>query len=316
MTRMTSLQFNNTITERDMDLLLAESILSDNGFCRLIIGKTDLAGKTFQVLNAELSKSDNDLGESDITVILEVDGKKVGLLIEDKINAIAMPEQHERYVKRGEKGVKAGDYDEFRVFLICPKKYYAINAEAKCYEHHLTYEECQVYFAKKDDLLSSLRYQQLNQALHKGPVRGNGSVDERANAFLRQYIHYQKEHYPSLDLSTKEDKNGWWTDFRTNLGSVYINHKIREGYVDLTFPKASDRIDRAKSIAEWAMKHKMPNIQVIKTKTSAMMRIHVPKLDIEKGFESVDKDELDQCFDAVKELTDFANMIQTAQLIL
>ena len=43
-----------------------------------------------------------------------------------------------------------------------------------------------------------------------------------------------------------------------------------------------------------------------------MLRIHVPKLDMIKGFEFVDKDELNQCFEAVKELTDFANMIETA----
>lgn len=298
-----------------MDLLFAESILSDVDFCRLFIEKTDVEGKSFKVLSAELSKEDNKLGESDITVIVEVDGKKIGLLIEDKINAGAMPEQHERYIKRGEKGVKAGDYDEFKVFIICPKRYYESNAEASLYEHHLTYEECRDYFSKKDDLLSSLRCQQIDQALNKKTIHASLTVDEQANAFLRQYIRFQKEHYPSLDLSTKEDKNGWWTDFRTELGNSYINHKIREGYVDLTFPKASDKIDRLKIIADWAMKHKMPNIQVVKTKASAMLRIHVPKLDIEKGFESVDRDELNQCFDAVKELTDFANMIQTAQLI-
>lgn len=39
-----------------------------------------------------LSKADKD-GESDITVIIESSGIKYGLLIEDKIDAIAMPEQ-------------------------------------------------------------------------------------------------------------------------------------------------------------------------------------------------------------------------------
>ena len=96
---------------------------------------------------------------------------------------------------------------------------------------------------------------------------------------------------------------------------MYITHKIQEGYVDLTFPRSSDKVDRAKHIADWAMKHKVPIAQVIKTKTSTMMRIHVPKLDIKRGFEFVDKEELDQCFDAVMELTDFANMIQMAHLI-
>ena len=309
---MITLQFNNTICERDMDLLFIESISTDPGFCRMLVDKTDLKGKPFQVLRAELSKEDSDLGESDITVVIDIEGNKYGFLIEDKIDALAMPDQHGRYIKRGNKGIKAGEYLDFRVFIFCPEKYYKNNDEAKLYEHLLTYEECKEYFDNKNDSFSSFRSQQLAQAITKAKKPPVINVDEKANAFLRQYIAYQREHYPSLDLSTKEDKNGWWTDFRTDLGYVYINHKIREGYVDLTFPRSSDKIDRAKIVADWARKHKMPGIEVVKTKGSAMLRIQVPKLDMIKGFEFVDKDELNQCFDAIKELTDFSNMIETA----
>ncbi len=312
---MALLHFNNTISERDMDLLFVESIVTDRDFCALLINKTDLQGKRFEVLSAELSKSDSDLGESDITVIIEIEGIRYGLLIEDKIDAIAMPEQHGRYIKRGKKGIKEEQYKDFRVFIFCPEKYYKNNNEAKLYEHFLTYEECKEYFDSKDDALSTFRSQQIKQAITKAKKPSVINVDERANSFLKHYISYQKENYPSLDLSTKEDRNGWWTDFRTELGSVYINHKIQEGFVDLTFPRASDKIDRAKSIADWARQHKISDASVVKTKKSAMIRIHVPKLNIVKGFEFVDTDELDQCFDAIKELTDFANIIEMANSI-
>ena len=46
-----------------------------------------------------------------------------------------------------------------------------------------------------------------------------------------------------------------------------------------------------------------------------MFRIHVPKLDMEKGFEYVNLKKLNKCFEAVKELTDFANMIEVANSI-
>ena len=312
---MASLEFNNTINERDMDLLFTESILTDPDFCQLLINKTDLNGKPFQVLSAELSKADSKLGESDITIVIDVNRKKYGLLIEDKIDAIAMPEQHDRYIKRGKKGVKDGEYKDFRVFIVCPKKYYEHNDEAKLYEHLLTYEECKKYFETKDDPLSAFRSQQLEQAITKAKKPPTTNVNEKANAFLKQYISYQKENYPSLDLSTKEDRNGWWTDYRTELGRVYINHKIQEGFVDLTFPKASDKSDRAKIIADWARQHKISDLSVMKTKKSVLFRIHVPQLDIMKGFEYVDKDELNQCFEAVKELTDFANIIEMTNSI-
>ena len=307
---MTSVQFNNTIAERDMDLLFAESVLTDHEFCRLLVDKTDLKGKSFQVSKVELSKSDSALGESDITVVLEIEGRKYGFLVEDKIDAIAMPEQHERYIKRGRKGISSGDYDDFRIFIFCPKKYRESNDEAKLYEHFLSYEDCLEYFAAKSDPLSVFRREQLEQAISKAKSPYNPNVDEKANAFLRQYINYQKEHYPSLDLSTKEDKNGWWTDFRTELNDAYITHKIREGFVDLTLQRAAEKTDLAKIIADWARHHKIPVTDVLKTKNSVMMRIRVPQLDIDKGFDEVDQDALNQCFDAVKEWTDFVNMVK------
>ena len=312
---MINLQFNNTIGERDMDMLFIQSVLTDSGFGRMVIDKTDLKGKDFQIIGAELSKSDSELGESDITVIVDIEGKRYGLLIEDKIDAIAMPRQHERYIKRGQKGIEEGDYSDFRVFIFCPKKYYANNSEAKLYEHVLTYEECKEYFEGKEDSISVFRTQQIEQAIHKAKRPSSTNVNQSANAFLRQYIDYQKEHYPSLDLSTKEDKNGWWTDFRTELGYVYINHKIREGYVDLTFSGACEFADRAKTIAEWLEKHKMPKAVVVKTKRSVMIRINVPKFDMLKGFEYVDEDELRHCFEVIKEMTDFANIVELTNSI-
>ena len=103
------MEFNfSTLHERDMDLLFLEAIGTDIGFAKLLIDKTKWAGKDFSVEKIELSKTDPELGESDITVIIKIDGVLFAMLIEDKIDAIAMPEQHARYVKRGNAAVKKG----------------------------------------------------------------------------------------------------------------------------------------------------------------------------------------------------------------
>ena len=181
--------------------------------------------------------------------------------------------------------------------------------------HNILFYLNHIYFDSKDDSLSTFRSRQLEQALVKAKKPATLNVNEKANAFLRQYIAYQREHFPMLDLSTKEDKNGWWTDFRTELGYVYINHKIQEGTVDLTFPRAQDMEDKAKTIAEWLRRHKLSSVTVVKVKRSVMFRIHVPKLDIEKGFEKADLDELNQCFETIQELTDFANVVERTNSI-
>ena len=307
--------FNNTITERDMDMLFIESAISDTEFCRLIIDKTDLKGKPFVIVNAELSKSDSSLGESDITVVIESEETKYGLLIEDKIDAIAMPNQHERYIKRGQLGINNGEYKDFRVFIFCPQKYYDGNDEAKKYKHLITYEECREYFAKKEDPLSQFRKHQLSQALSKAKRTPTNNVDAAANAFHREYMQYQRTFYPSLDLSTKEDKNGWWNDYRTELGYVYVVHKVREGYVDLIFPRTADKVEQVKSIAGWLRHHGMPDAAIVKAQRSTMIRIRVPKFKIEEGFAAADKEKLNTCFDVIRELTEFANTIELANSI-
>lgn len=309
---MVAINFNNTIAERDMDLLLAETVATDKDFCRLLVDKTDLKGRDCMASKVELSKIDSDLGESDITVILDIEGEKFGFLIEDKIDAIAMPDQHARYLGRGKLGVEKNEYSDYRVFIFCPQKYYDNNSEAQLYKHHISYEDCKAYFDKKGDSLSQFRSQQLEQAIKKAKRVSQLPVDETANAFLRHYIDYQKEYYPNLDLSTKEDRNGRWTDYRTELGYVYILHKIEEGYVDLIFPKSLNKTVQVKTIAGWIRQHINVDVRTEKATQSIMIRATVPKLVIAEGFENASDKEIKKCFDTIQKFTDFANIIELA----
>lgn len=97
----------NDVYERDMDLLIAEEISCSKQFLHLFL---DVLGiQDASVDNVHLSKSDED-GETDITVVLDIAGKKHGLLIEDKIDATAQPDQAGRYLKRGNRGIEKGEY--------------------------------------------------------------------------------------------------------------------------------------------------------------------------------------------------------------
>lgn len=89
----------NDVSERDMDLLFLEELASSPKFLQIFLSKTPL--KKAVVCSTEQSKTDVQFGESDMTVIVEEDGDKYGLLIEDKIDAVAMPNQSGRYIERG-----------------------------------------------------------------------------------------------------------------------------------------------------------------------------------------------------------------------
>ena len=136
------------VSERDMDMLIAEEMVSNADFRKLFLDKIGISDA--DVLSVELSKTDPALGESDITVTLSAGGKRIGLLIEDKVDAIAMPEQAARYTLRGERGVSDGLYDEFYVFIAAPQKYLSENYEAAKYPNRVSYEEMLAYFQNAD----------------------------------------------------------------------------------------------------------------------------------------------------------------------
>ena len=135
------------ILEHDMDMLILEEFACSNKFAKIFLNKVGIDNAI--VISTWQSKTDNELGESDMTVVFDCDGKKIALLIEDKIDAIAMPEQPSRYSLRGDKGIQDGDYDNYYVFIVAPRQYLDINEKAKEYPNRVSYEELKEYFEQK-----------------------------------------------------------------------------------------------------------------------------------------------------------------------
>lgn len=298
----------NTVRERDMDLFFVERALTDSEFIQLLASKTDLAGKQLDVVKAELSRIEYSLGESDITIIAEADGIKYGFLIEDKIDALAMPRQHDRYIRRGNVGVEKGEYADYHVFIFCPDKYYNANEEAQLYEHHLSYEEVRDYLRGKTDPLSAVHLQAVSQAIAKAKKPVKVVLNESANDFFRHYREYQIENYPELDIRTKETSNGYWVNYNTPLRAPIL-HKMQEGYVDLTLKNAGSHTEDLQMMAEWLRRHGMPLVIGVKTANAGALRINVPKLKMKEPFERTDQKDIIACFDAVRQLNELATFL-------
>lgn len=302
----------STIHERDMDMLFLEAIGTDRSFADLFVSKTKWAGKEYTVEKIQLSKTDAELGESDITVTINIGGNKYALLIEDKVDAIDMPDQHERYVKRGKASVKAGEYEDFEVFITCSKKYYDSNTEAKLYEHCVLYEECLSYFETKDDELSKMRAAQFDAAIKRAKKPYEANIDESAYLFFSHYREYQKNHYPMLDLRTKQSSNGWWPQYGSKLGNTLIYHKMQEGFVDLTFPNAAEHMDTMQRIASWLRDNGNDQVLAVRTGKSCALRIECPKLKVKNAFTETSENDLKICFDAISRLTLIASIFTDA----
>ena len=300
-----------TISERDMDMLFLNIFGIDKGFLELFIKETDLPDIDYVVKEIYLSKSDKD-GESDITVIIEDSDKKYGLLIEDKIDAIDMPNQPERYLKRGEKGVDNKDYDKFFSFIVCPEKYYKNNEAAHKYPYKVTYEEIRDYLKEKIDPLFSIYYQEICQAIEKAKKPPKVEINENANRFFGSYKDSQEEKYPSLNLRTKRESNGYWAHYTTRFGTVFLYHKISEGKVDLTFSKAAACMDKLEVVADWLRRHGIGNVSAVITGMSGALRVNVPKLDMQIPFEDNNEYDIELCFKTISELIEAANVFDVA----
>jgi hypothetical protein len=139
----------NYVSEKDIDLLIIEEFAANKGFASLFLEHLNISD--YQVESLEHSVTDISNGESDIRIILISNGTKTALLIENKISAMAMPQQASRYEMRGQKGVSEGLYDAYFVFLVAPQKYYDNNDEAKKYPYYVSYESFLDVLKKHND---------------------------------------------------------------------------------------------------------------------------------------------------------------------
>lgn len=300
-----------SVSERDMDILFLTLFTTDNDFTKLFLDKTDIKCDSFTVENVILSKADND-GESDLTVILNIDGKRIAFLIEDKINARAMDKQCDRYSIRGKKGIENGDYEDFKVFIICPEKYYELNNEAKNYDYHVSYEECLSHISKVNNPIYQVYTQQIKQAIEKARHQSNTTFNENANKFFQKYVEYKNQKFGDLDLATNPDlANGYWPDFRTSIKGIKITHKIDKGNVDLTIPGISEKNSDMKLLEIYLKNNGYKEIEIVPTGKSIAIRINVTKFLLTEYFSDEMYPIFDECFRAIKKLETLADFFDT-----
>lgn len=295
------------VTEHDMDLLFLEEFVCSDEFLKLFTQQIGVTNA--RVLSVHSSLTDVVLGESDITVVLESDGKRIGLLIENKIDAIAMPEQAARYNLRGEKGVARGDYESFFVFIIAPQNYLDRNEEAQKYPYKVTYEKVMSFFEGLQNNRASFKLQQIRQAIEKQKKGYQVEVDSLVTDFWQKYALFQKESFPDLDLIYNGEVKGAsasWPRFRTKIDGLYMYHKTEMGYVDLTFDGCADKILEIDSLLKESVgDYAREGFSIHKTGKASAIRLIVPVLDLHKSFEE-QKEPVEKCLQVVRRMTELS----------
>jgi len=274
------------VYERDIDLLLINKFMNDLTLPELFLSK--IGKHNYIVDSVQHSLSDTD-GESDITVILHNGEHKIGLLIEDKINAPAMENQHDRYNIRGDRAKASGKYDEYYVVLVAPKSYLKSNGEAQKYHNKVSYEELEAHL-----ITDNYAAQLLQQAIAQEERGYHPVEDEKMTAFHQELYKYIDTHYPA-DLQKSiyryDGPRGSltnWVNFRAEpLKDAQIVAKADRECVDLQIGHYAERLSEFKAANKDILDSDM---KVDTAGKSLVIRLDIPNIDFHQNFQKCRQD--------------------------
>ncbi len=285
----------DTTLERDIDLLIIEEFISSTEFASIFLNEISMTDD-YTIEKIFHSKRDVNLGESDIVIILKTNDQRFALHIEDKIDAQAMPNQHDRYGKRIEKDIQAGEYDCAAWMLVAPKKYIQGNSEAKKYKHVLTYERLWKYFSEQHDLRSQYKMALIDKAIKEQKKSYQLNRNEAAVDFCTKMNQYQIKNYSSLPLGTA----AWWPHRKTPIKNVQLVYKPNKGYCDLKF--SGNAMDKYRELLPDYLSDKMFIASMGK---SYAVRVYVSKFSLTEPF-SEKIEEVEEALEVLQNLYDLS----------
>ena len=284
--------------ERDVDLVLVRAFADNNRVARLFLDKEDVI--------LEVHHSAMELhGESDLQVVVDRKGKRHAILIEDKVDAQAQPEQYFRYCQRGQRGQEEARWADYTVYIAAPQKYLESDEEAKKYPHQVSYEDIHRELLQLNDPVSLAI---IETALAKSAGSLPPVVDEAVTAFWENYYDYQAKHAPHLKLHINrgpKGPNATWPDFKTILPNDKILHKSEQGNVDLQFRGWAEKISE---LTQALQPYLDADMRICKAGESAVVRIFVPVMDFSKPFVQYEQ-QIASVFKAVEKLNQLAEQL-------
>ncbi|HCE4613057.1 TPA: PD-(D/E)XK nuclease family protein [Vibrio parahaemolyticus] len=295
-----------SVRERDTDLLLIEELHVEPAFQRFMVENILPQFEIASFSGAWHSISTHN-GESDVIAIFsDKNGKRVSILIENKINAAAQPRQAARYFERGEEGIKSDYWDTFVTCLFAPQDY--LNSDKQDYQITLSYEAVQQYFKELKSVRADYKCSVLEAAIQHQRRSKQREVNESSTQFAHKYIRYMQNTYP--DLKIKEELQGravghdWFYYYPFSDPSVYLVHQCANGNAGLTI-KDKDLTDKKQEI-EYVISHL--NIQGVNLKIGKegiSLLFQSPKIN---NIEGVFDDWIDDIEDSIEKLLMIKNI--------
>ena len=238
-----------SVSERDIDLLILEELNVSYEFASWFYQKITGNSQAPELVQACHSVKDRDLGESDLIALYK---NNSAILIENKIDAVAQPEQALRYKLRGSKGIEENHWCCFTTCMIAPKLYLDKEKDARVYQATLSYEAISEWFLSRpsSDTRSQYRSYIVDEAIEQNRRGYTIQPDDKVTLFWSKYWKYSIQEHQFLNMKKPGLKPGKadWPEFRPSClnNKISIVHKLERGDIDLQISGAAGRVDTLK----------------------------------------------------------------------
>jgi hypothetical protein len=243
-----------SVTERDVDLLLVEDLKCSEGFrgwflshLAMALGREPWQGLSSFRVRHSVSGVGKHAGETDVEVSFAVAGVRVLVLVENKIDATFQPDQAQRYALRAREHVEQHKYDEALTLLLAPSGYLGSTSTCEEFDAAMSYEDVMKYLKEQatGDGELALRYghrlEMLKQAVERWRRGYTAVPDSTLTKLWADYYELAQTTAACLKMPRPGPKpaNSTWPSFakaleqKPGLPRVELVHKWPDARVDI-----------------------------------------------------------------------------------
>lgn len=279
----------NKFVERDIDLLLAEEFRVNPSFSNWVLGKFGVSDSLVHPAVATDVSVVEDGSEADVVATFNTrDGKFYRLFVENKIDAVLMPDQLQRYLRRGEGEVRRGLVSGYSVLFFTPSYYRC--AQLPPLVQQITFEEAAQMLQSQSDLRLSYRASLLTKALPQSTAAARDAKVVAADPYIKEWwdkvysmldrefpnFFVHKTFYPRSVYFAPETPG--------QAGYLRVDFKGHKGEVDLAFKNiAPNRLQAALTGI-----NEFPGVVVANGKSAALQIACLEPFVISDGFDVIE----------------------------
>lgn len=210
----------NRVEEVMTDLILCELAGTEPQFIAALADHVGI-GQPCPVKSVRRSVHESSLGETDVEIMLELPEGRCGLLIENKIRAVRMARQFERYRLRGSEGVAKGLWDRFLVILAAPQRYVdALGSEEREFlDGHVSYEWIAAWLESRNEARHAFKIHVLQEAIADARAGYSKKRDTRMTAFHQGVYEIASAEFPELRM-------GWIEKAGHDDSIIHLPHAL------------------------------------------------------------------------------------------